>query len=101
VTEEAPTNDRTRPLAEICPNHAKLIPFNPAAGLLLVTRHYPMDLEGFLDLLGGADHRSESSRPTRIIDVERDPGRDGSAVGYPGRLFSDSQENKPPDQCSI
>ncbi len=91
VTEEAPTNDRTRPLAEICPNHAKLIPFNPAAGLLLVTRHYPMDLEGFLDLLGGAEHRPEGSRPTHVINVDPDPGRDGSAVRYPGRLFSESQ----------
>jgi hypothetical protein len=91
VTEEAPTNDRTRPLAEICPNHAKLIPFNPAAGLLLVTKHYAMDLEGFLDLLGGADLHPESSRPAHVIDVHPDPGRDGGAIHYPGRLFFEAQ----------
>ena len=93
VTQEAPTNDRTRSLSAICPNHASLIPFNPAAGLILVTKRYPLELEGFLDLLGGADQHPESSRPTqvRVLDVDPGPGRNSGAVPYPGRLFFESQ----------
>jgi hypothetical protein len=92
VTPGAPTNDRTRPLSEACPACAKLIPFNPAAGLMLVTRHYPVDLESFLDLLGGETKPGRSSRAAANVD----PGPALSGAGerapsYPGRLFLEAQ----------
>jgi hypothetical protein len=90
VTDGAPTNERTKPLAEICPRVDKLIPFNPAAGLMLVTRHYAMDLEGYLDLLAGAhrDRGQGTATPGAVPDSE--PGA-GGAVRYPGRLFLEAQ----------
>jgi hypothetical protein len=92
VTPGAPTNDRTRLLSEACPACAKLIPFNPAAGLVLVTRHYPTDLEGFLDLLGGGTKPRRSGRAVGSVD----PGPALSHLGerapnYPGRLFLEAQ----------
>ncbi len=92
VTEGAPANDRTRGLSEVCPACARLIPFNPAAGLVLVTRHYPVDLESFLDLLSGETKPRRSSRAVGSVD----PGPALSGLGerapnYPGRLFLESQ----------
>lgn len=92
VTDDAPAGEHAKPLSEICPNHANLIPFNPAAGLMLVTRHYPMDLEGFIGLLGGARPRAGQSSP--VVEPDENQNADGGgdwAAAYPGRLFLDSQ----------
>jgi hypothetical protein len=91
VTEGAPTNDGTRPLSEACPRCAKLIPFNPAAGLILVLRHYPTDLESLLDALGGETRRRRSSRTAARADPGRALRGDGRASNYPGRLFLEAQ----------
>jgi hypothetical protein len=92
ASDGAPTNDHTRPLSEACPNCAALIPFNAAAGFLLVTRHYPTDLETFLDALAGATKPGRSSRSAVSVDLGAGlPDDDGRVLHYPGRLFLDSQ----------
>jgi hypothetical protein len=53
VTPGAPTNDCTRALSGIC-DDVRLIPFNPAAGLMLVKKHAGLGLETFVDILSGA-----------------------------------------------
>lgn len=92
VSDEAPTNEHTKPLSEVCPNCARLIPFNPAAGLMLVTRHIPMDLDRFLDVLSGdTKHHRPSGSVASIEPGQEWMDRDNQGVGYPGRLFLDSQ----------
>ena len=53
VTPGAPTNESTKPLSEICTDDAHTIPFNIAAGLMLVKKHDPIDLETYIDILSG------------------------------------------------
>jgi len=53
VTPGAPTNESTKPLSEICAEDAHTIPFNIAAGLMLVKKHDPIDLETYIDILSG------------------------------------------------
>jgi len=52
-TPGAPTNESTKPLSEICPDDADTVPFNIAAGLMLVRKHDPVDLETYIDILSG------------------------------------------------
>jgi hypothetical protein len=92
VTDGAPTNGHTAPLSEVWPDCGRLIPFNPAAGLMLVTKHYPTDLETYLDALAGSTKRRRPGRSAVGIDLDGDlPEGDGRASSYPGRLFLDSQ----------
>jgi hypothetical protein len=53
ATPEAPTNESTKPLSEIYADDAHIIPFNIAAGLMLVRKHDPVDLETYIDILSG------------------------------------------------
>jgi len=53
ATPGAPTNESTKPLSEICADDANTIPFNIAAGLMLVRKHDPVDLETYIDILSG------------------------------------------------
>jgi len=53
VTSGAPTNEYTKPLSEICADDAHIIPFNITAGLMLIKRHNPIDLETYIDILSG------------------------------------------------
>ena len=53
VTPGAPTNEYTKPLSEICADDAHIIPFNITAGLMLIKRHEPIDLETYIDILSG------------------------------------------------
>jgi len=53
VTPGAPTNESTKPLSEICADDANTVPFNIAAGLILVRKHEPADLETYIDILSG------------------------------------------------
>ena len=53
VTPGAPTNESTKPLSEIYADDAHTIPFNIAAGLMLVKKHDPIDLETYIDILSG------------------------------------------------
>jgi hypothetical protein len=54
VAPTAPTNESTRPLSEIDSDGKKTISFNAAAGLMLIKRHDPLDLEAYVDILSGA-----------------------------------------------
>ena len=53
VTPGAPVNEFTKPLSEICANDAHIIPFDIVAGLMLVKKHYPIDLETYIGILSG------------------------------------------------
>ena len=53
VTPGAPTNESTKPLSEIYADDSHTIPFNIAAGLMLVKKHDPIDLETYIDILSG------------------------------------------------
>ncbi len=53
VTPGAPTNESTKPLSEIYADDTHTIPFNIAAGLMLVKKHDPIDLETYIDILSG------------------------------------------------
>ena len=53
VTPGAPANESTKPMSEICPDDAHTIPFNIAAGLLMVKKHDPIGLETYIDILSG------------------------------------------------
>ncbi len=53
VTPGAPANESTKPLSEICADDANTIPFNMAAGLMLVKKHDPIYLETYIDILSG------------------------------------------------
>jgi hypothetical protein len=92
VTNGAPVNDHTRPLSEVCRNWTNMIPFNPAAGLILVTRHYPMDLDAFLDAIGGGTKRRRPGPSVISVDLGQGlPDIDGWIPDCAGRLFLDSQ----------
>ncbi|HUT30761.1 MAG TPA: hypothetical protein VMX13_13295 [Sedimentisphaerales bacterium] len=54
LTPQAPANASTKQLSEILGDSAHLVPFNPAAGLMLVKKHAPIPLETFIDILSGA-----------------------------------------------
>jgi hypothetical protein len=54
VTPQAPVNASTRQLSEILVDSARLVPLNPAAGLMFVKKHAPIALETFIDILSGA-----------------------------------------------
>ncbi len=54
VTPGAPTNESTRPTAEMGGDPARVVPLNPHAGLMLVKKHAPIGLETFVDILSGA-----------------------------------------------
>ena len=53
VTPGAPANGSTKPLSEICADDTHTIPFNISAGLMLVKKHDPIDLETYIDILSG------------------------------------------------
>ncbi len=53
VTPNAPTNDSTKPMSEICGDPARIIPLNPHAGLMLIKKYVPINLETFVDILNG------------------------------------------------
>lgn len=53
TTAEAPTNERTRSMAEMLREHGQFVPLNAGGGLMLVRHLSPISYESFVDLLGG------------------------------------------------
>jgi hypothetical protein len=53
VTPEAPVNANTRPVSEVLPDGAALLPLDLAGGLVTVREHCPIRFEPFVDVLGG------------------------------------------------
>lgn len=54
VTTAAPENASTIPLSHISGNSGNIIPFNIAAGLMMVKQHHPVDLETYIEVLSNA-----------------------------------------------
>lgn len=54
VTPDAPANARTLSLADIAPGGG-CVPLNPGGGFMLAREFNPIELERFIDVLGGAD----------------------------------------------
>ena len=53
VTPEAPVADGCWTMEQATNSRKGLVPFNPAAGLMLVRTHNPVQFEQFVDVLGG------------------------------------------------
>ena len=93
ITPEAPTNDATQSMEEILPSKNGFIPFNPRAGLMLVSRHYPLSLEDFLALLEGESYQGIRHGQS-TLGAQQGAARDPSYPldqTYPGRLLLASQ----------
>jgi hypothetical protein len=54
LTPDAPTNGSTRAMAEVLPGAADLLPFNPAAGQVMVRTYAPLSFAEYVDGLSGA-----------------------------------------------
>ena len=91
VTPGAPANKSTKPLSEIYPGSRGAIPFNITAGLMLVRKHYPIGLETYVDILGGAPWdglkhgRSLLDLGEQISALRKDEAN----LSHEGRLFLD------------
>ncbi|KPK76836.1 MAG: hypothetical protein AMJ79_05250 [Phycisphaerae bacterium SM23_30] len=53
VTPDAPANEAAKSLGEVVADLKKLVPLNPAAGLMLIRNFSAIDFEAFVDLLSG------------------------------------------------
>jgi len=93
ATPDAPTNESTRPLAEICSFDVHTVPFNTAAGLMLVKKHDPLDLETYVDILSGAPWDG-LKQGRSILDLEGQTSalrRDDVKLNPEGRFFLETQ----------
>jgi hypothetical protein len=89
VTPEAPTNEHTKPLSEICADDAHIIPFNITAGLMLIKKHDPIDLETYIDILSGISWDG-LKHGRSILDFGEQINalrKDETALTNDGRLF--------------
>jgi hypothetical protein len=93
VAPTAPTNESTKPLPEIELDGSDIISFNTAAGLMLVKRHDPLDLETYIDILSGAPWDGlKHGRSTLDLGEQIDALRkDGANLCRDGRLFLESR----------
>jgi len=93
VTSGAPTNASTKPLSDICIDPTHTIPLNPAAGLMLVKKHFPIGLEVFTDILSGAawdglKHGRSELELSEQLNVLR---KKETVLTCDGRLFLETQ----------
>jgi hypothetical protein len=93
VTPGAPTNESTKPLSEICTDGVNAIPFNTAAGLMLVKRHDPIDLETYIDILSGApwDGLKHGRSVLDLGEHIKALRKDETNLSCEGRLFLETQ----------
>ena len=92
VTPGAPTNESTKPLSELCADSGA-IPFNTAAGLMLVKKHQLIGLETYVDILSGAQWDG-LKHGRSILDLGEQVNalrRDETILTRDGRLFLESQ----------
>jgi len=93
VTPDAPTNESTGRVPEICGDPTRNIPLNLESGLIMVRRHLPIGLEVFIDVLSGAlwdglkHGRSELNLGTQTAELK---GRNDVSA-EDGRLFLESE----------
>ena len=93
VTHGAPTNESTKPLSEICTDGAGFIPFNVAAGLMLVKKHDPIGLEIYVDILSGAPWDG-LKHGRSVLDLGEQINalrKDETNLSQDGRLFLETQ----------
>ena len=91
ITPRAPTNNSTKPLSEVWVDRNGVIPFNNAAGLMLVRKHDPIGLETYIDILSGAPWDG-LKHGRSLIDLGEQIaalGKDETNVSHEGRLFLD------------
>lgn len=89
LTPGAPTNASTKPMSEICHDPSRMIPFNAGAGLMMVKKHSPIELETFIDILGNATWDG-LKHGTSVIDLGAGINalkKDETAFSREGRLF--------------
>jgi hypothetical protein len=89
VTPGAPMNESTKPLSEMCADDAHTIPFNIAAGLMLVKKHEPIDLETYINILSGISWDG-LKHGRSILDFDEQINalrKDETALTNDGRLF--------------
>ncbi len=90
VTSGAPVCERTMELSALTESEEGLLPLNPGGGLIMVRSYAPLDLSGFLALLGGrppGDARAEAEPgPAEAFAAIGTPGEQPPAQGY---LFLD------------
>ena len=93
VTPDAPTNEWTKPLTEICSYGDLTVPFNTAAGLMLVRKHDPLDLETYVDILSGApwDGLKHGRSILELGEQTSALGRDHVKSDPNGRFFLETQ----------
>lgn len=93
VTPEAPTNEFTKPLSELCGDQAHQVPLNLGAGLIMARKHLPIGLEPFIDNLSGAPWdglRHGKSELNLGFQTDVLKGKNGVLAGN-GRLFLESR----------
>ena len=93
VTPEAPANQSTKPISEICADDGHTIPFNMAAGLMLVRKHDLIDLETYIDILSdiswdGLKHGRTVLDFGEQINTLR---KDETTLANDGRLFLETR----------
>ncbi len=93
VTPGAPTNESTKLLTEIYSHGDPIVPFNTAAGLMLVRKHDPLDLEAYVDILSGApwDGLKHGRSILDLGDQANALGRGHVESDRDGRFFLETQ----------
>lgn len=96
VTPDAPANDCTVTLSEVCSSTNGLIPFNKTAALMLVKKHSPIGFESFVDILSGSPWDGlKHGRSILELSTQTTALRnDGSVLPAEGRLFLDTHGKK-------
>ena len=90
VTPDAPTGPATMSLGEAIPDAEKLVPLNPAGGLMLVRGYYPIGLEDFINLLNGGQCDGIRHGRSLLGLVAGKPSDDDDRAGD-GRFFLGKQ----------
>ncbi|MFB3891075.1 MAG: hypothetical protein ACE15C_03520 [Phycisphaerae bacterium] len=89
VTTNAPTNEATKPLAQVLGDAGSLVPVNPAGGLMLVRAWHPAGYEEFVNVLGGAPYAGllHGRSPLELTDQEQVLKTDAAQALDQGRLL--------------
>jgi hypothetical protein len=92
VTTEAPTNSFTKSMPGICGDPRQVIPFNPGAGLMLIKKYTPIELETFIDILSGSawDGLKHGRSVLDLGEQVEALRKDKTVLSADGRLFLDS-----------
>ena len=92
LTSGAPTNSSTKPMSETGLDTNCMVPFNAAAGFMMVRKHAPIGLETFIDILSNAswDGLKHGASLIDLGDAVNALKKDDTAFRHQGRLFLES-----------